>query len=39
MATCINEKNNLVLGRGRLFFDRQDNKGNSTGERYLGRQN
>lgn len=36
MATCVNEKNNLVLGRGRLFFDRQDNKGNPTGERYLG---
>lgn len=36
MATCSNEKNNLVLGRGRLFFDRYDNKGNPTGERYLG---
>ncbi|WP_324271072.1 invasin domain 3-containing protein (plasmid) [Enterobacter hormaechei] len=36
MATCVNEKNNLVLGRGRLFFDRQDSKGNPTGERYLG---
>lgn len=36
MATCVNEKNNLVLGRGRLFFDRHDPKGNPTGERYLG---
>ncbi|ENL9127532.1 hypothetical protein AB6J89_004739 [Salmonella enterica] len=35
-TTCVNEKNNLVLGRGRLFFDRQDSKGNPTGERYLG---
>lgn len=36
MATCVNEKNNLVLGRGRLFFDRHDSNGNPTGERYLG---
>ena len=36
MATCVSEKNNLVLGRGRLFFDRSDSDGKSTGERYLG---
>lgn len=35
-TTCVNEKNNLVLGRGRLFFDRHDSKGLPTGERYLG---
>lgn len=35
MASCAKEKNNLVLGRGRLRFDRHIN-GVPTGERYLG---
>ena len=29
-------KTNTVLGNGEIFFDRQDENGNYTGERYLG---
>lgn len=35
MASCVTDSNNLVLGRGRLRFDRHIN-GIPQGERYLG---
>ena len=36
MVTCVNESNNLVLGRGRLRFDLLDKNKVPQGERYLG---
>ncbi len=35
MPEAVNA-NNLLLGRGKLYFDRFDSSGNKTGERFLG---